>query len=141
MRSAKMKFELVKEDKTIWLTALGSWSNLTVEDYIKQLRDMALTFAGSPWAMVLDGVQWQACPADVFTKLQDNSSWCFQHQLKLGVIMLPEHPLFRWQFTKATDVPKPDDYQRAIVTCKEEARAILTRAGFLNADKTQALGS
>ncbi|MCC5825403.1 hypothetical protein [Alkalimonas sp.] len=102
---------------------------------------MALSFAGSPWAMSLDGTQWQACPADVFSKLQDNSSWCFQHQLKFGIVMLPEHPLFRWQFTKATDVPKPADYQRAIVADNEEARAILTRAGFLSEKNIQALGS
>lgn len=141
MHSAKSKFELIKEDQTIWLTAKGTWTNLTVEDYIRQLRQMALSFAGRPWAMSLDSTDWQACPADVFTKLQDNSSWCFQHQLKFGIVMLPEHPLFRWQFTKATDVPKPDDYQRAIVATKDEARAILTRAGFLAVGQNQALGS
>ncbi|MEE2022737.1 hypothetical protein [Alkalimonas mucilaginosa] len=141
MHSGKIKFELVKESNTLWLTAWDTWTTRTVEDYIKQLREMVGTFDGAPWAMILDGTRWQACPANVFATLQDNSSWCFQHQLKFGVVLLPEHPLFRWQFTKATDVPKPADYQRAIVADKAEARVILTRAGFLEQEESQALGS
>ncbi|MDP4529813.1 hypothetical protein Q3O59_12350 [Alkalimonas delamerensis] len=141
MVAGQQKFQLKREARVIWLTAIGTWSSRTVEDYIRQLRALVATLNGQPWAMVLDGREWQACPADVFETLRENSSWCFEHRLSHGVVLLPEDALLRWQFMQATKVEKPAHYHRNLVDSLEEARALMSQTGFFSETDNQALGS
>ncbi|MCC5851661.1 MAG: hypothetical protein JJU30_02445 [Alkalimonas sp.] len=141
MAAGQQKFQLKREGKVIWLTAFGTWTSRTVEDYIRQLRTQVATLHDQPWAMVMDGRQWQACPADVFEALRNNSSWCFEHRLSHGVVLLPENALLRWQFMQATKVEKPANYHRNLVDSLEEARALMLQTGFLSETDNQALGS
>ncbi|MDP4537119.1 hypothetical protein Q3O60_13055 [Alkalimonas collagenimarina] len=128
--SGKKRFQIEVEDRVIWVKANGTWTSLTVADYIADIRTKANALAGKPWAIVLDARDWQACPADVFTQLQENTHWCLQRQLRLGVVLLPEQPLLRWQFAKATEGERPEHYQKHVVEDEAAARLIIQQAGY-----------
>lgn len=131
----KKRFQIAVEDRVIWVKATGTWTSLTVADYVTELREHALKLQPDPWAIVLDARDWQACPADVFAKLQDNTDWCLQRQLQLGVVLLPEQPLLRWQFAKATEGERPEYYEKQVVADEASARKVLLQAGYLDVEQ------
>ncbi|MCH8538010.1 MAG: hypothetical protein LAT66_09595 [Alkalimonas sp.] len=131
--SGKKRFQIVVEERVIWVKAMGTWTSLTVTDYVTELRAQVQRLIQNPWAIVLDAREWQACPADVFAQLQAKTDWCLQHQLKFGVVLLPEQPLLCWQFAKATEGERPEGYQKVVVADEAEARSVLKQAGFITA--------
>lgn len=131
MRSNHPAFELLLEDQTLWVRALGVWTLRDVDDYVRAFRELVAPIIVKPWALVLDVRQWQASPAEIFASALDNSEWCLAHQLAHVIALVPADHLVGWQFVKATSVDVPGPLVRQRAGSDEEARQNLLVAGFI----------
>lgn len=118
-------------DQTLWVTANGSSKLSVVQAYIKDFRFAASRLSSQPWACVLDLRLWQPSPHETVALLQDNTRWCFDHGLQLGLAIIPDDPVAVWQHLKATSAQSPANVERYQVKTIEEAQAILRQRGFL----------
>lgn len=139
MRSNHPAFELLLEDQTLWVRALGVWTLRDVDDYVRAFRELVAPIIGKPWALVLDVRQWQASPAEIFAAALDNSEWCLAHQLAHVIALVPADHLVGWQFVKATSVDVPGPLVRQRAGNDEEARQNLLVAGFIQPAKPAAI--
>jgi hypothetical protein len=131
MRSNHPAFELVLEDQTLWVRAIGVWTIRDVEEYVRAFRELVAPVISKPWALVLDVRQWQASPAEIFAAALENSEWCLAHQLAHVIALVPADHLVGWQFVKATSVDVPGSLVRQRAGSDEEARQNLLVAGFI----------
>lgn len=122
-------------DRTLWVTAYGSSKISVVEAYVRDFRTAASVLVNGAWACVLDLRLWHPSPHETMQLLQDNTRWCYQHGLQLGVAIVPDNPVSAWQYLKATATEAPQHAERYQVKTSEEAQAVLRRAGYLSAEQ------
>lgn len=126
-------YQLKVIDKTLWVTAYGSSKLSVVQAYVRDFRAEASALIAKPWACVLDLREWQPSPHEALALLQDNTRWCYQHRLQLGIAIVPDNAVSAWQYLKATSEFTPPDAIRYQVKTIAEAEEILSKAGYLNA--------
>lgn len=127
----KKAFSLNLEQRVLWVRADGIWNNRTAHDYVTELRQLVQPILAEPWAIVLDIRHWQLSPAEVFSVLNDNTRWCFEHNLRHVETIYADNAVVMWQFLKATDAVKPDNLVSQVATDETAARQSLQAAGFL----------
>lgn len=127
-------YQIEVSDRTLWVTATGSSKMSVVQAYVRDFRTAAIALLNNPWACVLDLRLWQPSPHEALALLQDNTRWCYQHGLQLGIAIVPADPVAVWQHLKATSVHAPANAERYQVASRAEAQAILRRAGYLQAE-------
>ncbi len=125
-------YQLKLETRTVWVKAIGIASMRSASDYQRDLKQLVQPLLGAPWALVMDVRSWQPSPLQVIDIFKEVTLWCFANQLKFVVLQQPDDALLAWQYLKATDVAKPADLIRHIVTEDQQARLLLTEAGFLS---------
>jgi hypothetical protein len=118
-------------DRTLWVTTTGSSKMSVVQAYVQDFRAAANNLLKSPWACVLDLRLWQPSPHETLALLQDNTRWCYQHGLQLGIAIVPADPVAVWQHLKATSAYAPANAERHQLQSCEEAQALLRQRGFL----------
>ncbi|SNY54163.1 hypothetical protein SAMN06297280_2586 [Arsukibacterium tuosuense] len=127
----KKAFSLSLEQRVLWVRADGIWNDRTANDYVQEFRQLVQPIVAEPWAVVLDIRHWQLSPAGVFSVLNDNTRWCFEHNLRHVETIYADNAVVMWQFVKATDTAKPDDLVSQVAADEEAARKALQAAGFL----------
>lgn len=128
----KKPFALELTAKVLTVTAFGVWTLADTKDYVLKMRQLAKPLLDNDWAIILDVRLWQMSPAEVFALLSDNTLWCYQHNLKCAVTLLPDDKLLQWQFVKSTETTRPEDFVSHVATDDAAARAILGAAGYLD---------
>jgi hypothetical protein len=124
-------FSLELTDRVLRVTAYGVWTLADAKAYVTQFRMLVAPLIEQDWATILDARAWQLSPADVFSLLKDNTLWCFQHNLKFVVTLLPEDNLLQWQFAKATGIDKPQGLVSRFATEEQAAYDMVRAAGFM----------
>jgi hypothetical protein len=131
MKNFKHCYDLMLEDRTLWVRAIGVWTVRDIEEYIRDFRATVNSLINAPWALVLDARQWQTSPKDIFAGVTDNSNWCVRNNLAHVIALLPQDHVIGWQFLKATAVEMPESLVRQRASSDEEARQLLLAAGFI----------
>lgn len=124
-------YQLILEKRTVWVKATGIVTVRSANDYQHDLKQLVQPLLGAPWALVMDVRSWQPSPLPVIDIFKEVTLWCFANQLKFVVVQQPDDALLAWQYLKATDVTKPADLIRHVVTDDQQARLLLSEAGFL----------
>lgn len=124
-------YQLTLEKRTVWVKATGIVTVRSAGDYQRDLTQLVQPLLGAPWALVMDVRSWQPSPLAVIDILKEVTLWCFANQLKFVVVQQPNDALLAWQYLKATDVVKPADLIRHLVSDDQQARLLLSEAGFL----------
>ncbi|HSG51226.1 MAG TPA: hypothetical protein VLA40_03885 [Rheinheimera sp.] len=127
----KKPFTLDLTNRVLTVRAFGIWTYADAKEYVQKMRQLAQPLLSSDWALVLDVRSWQMSPEDVFALLRDNTMWCYQHNLKMAVVLLPNDKLLQWQFVKSTETTRPDDFISHIAADDTAAQSILRAAGYL----------
>lgn len=85
-------FTLWRENQLIVAKVYGAWSVDTAADYATQLKELALSMNGQPWARMVFLDQWQLGTPDFEKVMKDLMSWCVSHQLKYtAYVFQPSH--------------------------------------------------
>ncbi|GHG73676.1 hypothetical protein GCM10010919_26670 [Alishewanella longhuensis] len=127
---AKKAFQLNLQDKVLWVVADGFWTLATAQAYVKEFRALVTPIVAQPWAVVLDVRAWQVSPAEVFDLLVDNTTWCYQHNLRHVETICADNALVMWQFAKATLADKPAYLVSQLAADEQSAKQALADAGF-----------
>lgn len=130
----KAAFSLNLNQQVLLVTALGVWTIADAKDYVRQLRALVQPIVAQSWAIIMDTTCWKMCPADVFALLQDNTRWCFEHNLLMAVTILPDDQLLQWQFSKATAIAKPEGFISNTAADLVTARQMVRAAGYSLSD-------
>lgn len=128
----KKPFTLQLADRMLLVTAQGVWTLADAKEYVRQMRMLVDPILAQQWAAILDCRAWQMSPAEVFSLLQDNTQWCFERNLMMAVTVLPDDPLLRWQFSKATAMEKPSGFISQFSDDVATAREAVRAAGYLS---------
>lgn len=123
-------YQLECHSQVLFVRAFGITTMRDVTDYVNDFRRLVRPIFNRPWACVLDMRCWQPSPAEQFSVLRDNTTWCMHHNLALSVILLPSDPLLAWQFIQTTNVAKPDSFRSYKAVDDEDVLEILQREGF-----------
>lgn len=124
----KAAFHLQLEQRLLVVTANGVWTLNDAKEYVTAFRKLVQPITNNAWAIIMDASAWQLSPADVFAVLQDNTRWCFEHQLVMAITILPEDQLLRWQFGKATAINKPEGFISEFTSDVATARQMVQAA-------------
>lgn len=122
-------FKLWQENQLIVAEVCGAWSVETAQDYATQLKELALSINGRPWARVVYLDQWQLGTPDFEKVMKDLMSWCVSHQLKYTAYVLQPNHLKEHQLAKLINQANYTS-QKRIFTNQQDALDWLNSVGF-----------
>lgn len=122
-------FTLWRENQLIVAKVYGAWSMDTAQDYATQLKDLALSMNGQPWARVVFLDQWQLGTPDFEKVMKDLMSWCVSHQLKYTAYVFQPSHLREHQLDKVINQAS-DTSQKKMFTHQQDALDWLNSVGF-----------
>ena len=93
-------YHLTMKDKTIISKSFGSWNDVTIKNFIKEYKDMAISLTDQPWAGVVDVTEWQLATHDAEVLAKEFEIWCSDHN-RMFVAIVGSSPMIKFQLTRS----------------------------------------